>query len=446
MRKYNSSESGQALVLIAVLFVSLLGIVGVAVDSGYSYADRRQAQNAADTSAMAASLAHSSNTAISDSDIQTLVINSTTTNGYSNVAPRSIVTVTRSNAPTGTCDPYIQGVFFQVDITSVNPTFFGGIMGVDNITNHVSARSLSCPPHPAPAGLGNAITALNPSACPGFKVTGNSLIQVTSTTNQGIFVNSSCNEGVNSSQVALSAGGNGTVVSPSVSVVGGIYGQNIFLPTIPVTGVQPITLTGWPTFGAAECGGTVTLATPSTIVDGGITYTVLNPGTYPGTNSAWSNKDFPPYTNIILKPGIYCLDRSMTVQSTGMRINAPVAYHNNEITIVQRVGDTIFRGGSGIWLTAPQSGTYKGLLVYLPQGNAAGQLIVNGNADLHINGSLIAPYSYVELNGGGSVSAPLETQVIADSLKFAGSNNLYLSYNSSYQYQVPIPGMLQLNR
>ena len=305
------------------------------------------------------------------------------------------------------------------------------------------ARSLACPPHPAPAGLGNAITALNLTACPGFKVQGSSLIKITSTTGQGIFVNSSCNEGINSSQVALSAGGNGTVISPSVNVVGGVYGQNIFAPTTVTTGVQPISLTGWPTFNSTNCGSTVTVASPATITDGGVTYTVLNPGTYPGTNSAWSGTKFPPYTNVILKPGIYCLSNTFEVQAN-QRINLPTAYRANEVTIVQLVGDSIFRGGNGVYLTAPQSGTYKGLLLYVPQTNTSGQVIVNGNASIHLNGSIIAPYNYIELNGGGDVNAPLETQVISNTIKFSGSNNLYLSYNSSNQYQISLPGALQL--
>ncbi len=432
MKSGNKYQHGQALVIIAIAFLSLIAIVGLAVDGGYAYADRRQAQNAADTSAMAAALAYSNNTSISDSSILTLVVGSTSTNGYNNSSPRSIVTVTRLNAP-GECDPYVAGVHFHVDITSQVPTFFSGVVGVNSITNHVSARSLSCPPHPAPAGLGNAITALDPTACPGVTVTGNTQIFVSSTTNQGIFVNSSCNEGINSSQVALAAGGNGTVTSPSVNVVGGVYGQNIFAPTVVNTGVEPLHFGfQWPVFTSAICGNTVTATTV-----GGVT--TFTPGVYPGTNSTWSNKRFPPNTNVIMQPGVYCFDNSFEIQ-------ANTILNGSGITIVQRAGDTVFRGGNGVNLSAPTSGIYKGLLVFFPQTNTAGKLIVNGNAALKINGSLVAPWSTVELNGGGSVSAPLETQVIADTLKFAGSNNLYLTYNAENQYQVSVPGALELFR
>lgn len=428
----SNKQHGQALVIIALAFMGLLAMVGLAVDGGYSYADRRQAQNAADTSAMAAALAYSNDPTISDSDIFNLVLGSTTTNGYNNVTPRSEVEVTKL-AATGECDPYITGYYFHVDITSQVPTFFSGVVGVNNLTNHVSARSLSCPPHPAPPGLGNAITALDPTACPGFKVIGNSEIIIESTTNQGIFVNSSCNEGINSTQVALSAGGHGTVSSPSVNVVGGVYGVDIFAPTVVNTGVEPLHLGfSWPEFTSAICGSTVT----ATTVGGVTTYT---PGIYPGTNSSWSNKKFPPHTNAVLQPGVYCLDKTLEILANQIM-------NGSGVTIVQRDGDIILRGGNGVNLSAPTSGPYKGLLVFIPQVNADGQLIVNGNAQLVIDGSMIAPWSRAELNGGGTVDAPLETQVIADTFQFSGTNNLWLSYNSDDQFEVNMPGMLELYR
>ena len=45
------SERGQAIVLIAAAIVALIAITGLAVDGGLAFADRRQAQNAADSAA-----------------------------------------------------------------------------------------------------------------------------------------------------------------------------------------------------------------------------------------------------------------------------------------------------------------------------------------------------------------------------------------------------------
>ena len=47
------SEKGQVLMLVALVFVGLLAVAGLAVDGGNLYAQRRQAQNAADAAALA---------------------------------------------------------------------------------------------------------------------------------------------------------------------------------------------------------------------------------------------------------------------------------------------------------------------------------------------------------------------------------------------------------
>ena len=52
-----NSERGQALIVIAIVLVVLAGIIGLAIDGGNVFLDRRKAQNAADAAALAAALA-----------------------------------------------------------------------------------------------------------------------------------------------------------------------------------------------------------------------------------------------------------------------------------------------------------------------------------------------------------------------------------------------------
>ncbi|NUQ85241.1 MAG: hypothetical protein HUU11_11055 [Anaerolineales bacterium] len=54
----NKSQRGQALILIAFGIVALVGFTALAVDGGRVFSDRRHAQNAADTSALAAALSY----------------------------------------------------------------------------------------------------------------------------------------------------------------------------------------------------------------------------------------------------------------------------------------------------------------------------------------------------------------------------------------------------
>src|SRR5437660_12526738 len=48
------AQSGQAIVLVALLILVLFGMLGLAVDSGRAYVDRRDQQSAVDASALAA--------------------------------------------------------------------------------------------------------------------------------------------------------------------------------------------------------------------------------------------------------------------------------------------------------------------------------------------------------------------------------------------------------
>src|SRR5215813_3338735 len=54
--KNRSFERGQALILIALAAIGLFAITGLAIDGGARFSDRRHAQNAADTAALAAAL------------------------------------------------------------------------------------------------------------------------------------------------------------------------------------------------------------------------------------------------------------------------------------------------------------------------------------------------------------------------------------------------------
>src|SRR5512143_4113605 len=52
------TERGQVLVIVVFGLVALIGAAGLAIDGGNAYSDRRHAQNAADTAALAAGLTY----------------------------------------------------------------------------------------------------------------------------------------------------------------------------------------------------------------------------------------------------------------------------------------------------------------------------------------------------------------------------------------------------
>src|SRR6185369_7636392 len=74
------SERGQALILIAFAALGLFAIAGLAIDGSAKYSDRRHAQNAADTAALAGAYAK----VTGDSTWQLVALNRANDNGYDN--------------------------------------------------------------------------------------------------------------------------------------------------------------------------------------------------------------------------------------------------------------------------------------------------------------------------------------------------------------------------
>lgn len=422
------TQKGQALILIAMAMFGTIGLIALAIDGGNAYADRRQAQNASDAAAVALSMRYAQDQTLTSTYFNQYLTQKTTENGYTGTLPRSQVTLVVTDAAPGDCTNNSIGKYFQVEIDSTMPTWFGNIVGISQVHNHVASKALGCPPVVEPAYNGTAIVALNKTTCQALKISGTSSTVITSSTNQGIFVNSTCLDAAQGPQNAL-YGGSGTMSAPSVKVVGGVYGASVFAPTSVQTGVPPTTKNYiWPTITAADCGGT------SQVVNGN----TLTPGTFPGTNTSWKSKDFPPQGITTLEPGLYCLDNDFKTTSTS---NTNLT--GSEVLIYQRNGIISIQGGK-INLSAQTSGFYKGLLFYMPFSNTGGSITINGNGDSTYFGSIVAPGAPVTLNGGGSTTGPFQTQVIADTVTLGGNGNLSINYNSSTQYQPPISAGVQL--
>jgi hypothetical protein len=93
MRRRYRQESGQAAVLIVLALAGLIAFAALAIDAGRLYAERRQAQNAADNAALAASRAMCLGDNFKNAAL--LLANQ---NGYDNDGDGDIVTI--SNPPT----------------------------------------------------------------------------------------------------------------------------------------------------------------------------------------------------------------------------------------------------------------------------------------------------------------------------------------------------------
>jgi Flp pilus assembly protein TadG len=407
-----AGEKGQALILITLAAIGLFAFAALAIDGSRVYSDRRNAQNAADTAALAGALAHSRNANIAD-----VAQDRATSNGYNDDGISNDVTIAVEDSPSGVCPAHTIGKEITVTIVSQVDTTFARILGRTQVTNAVTATARSCGSYTGPPFDGNAIVALAPSG-KGYDGTGTPdwIIE-----GGGIFSNSADAD-------AAYCNGAANITAPSVTVVGGTsfncHGTNIGSTT---TGAS-----AYPSYASISA-----LLPPEPACDGTAT---LSGGQWrPEAGKNGSRVAFSG--DMDFAPGLYCVT------------NSPGPYHGEltgtEVTfyIMSSSFSMKFNGsGNSFMATAPTSGDYEGVLIYMaPQVDANGNLLNTQELDLRGNGTfgdiigtIIAPSADVTLFGNSGTGV-LNTQVIAYRVDSGGTSNIHVTYEADDNYQATLP-------
>src|ERR1051325_1332199 len=123
-----SFERGQALILIALAAIGLFGMAGLAIDGSAKFSDRRHAQNAADTAALAASLAKVKG----HTDWKLYGLDRALSNGYDNNLISNTVTVySCDEAGSGCGHNSGDSNYVRVAINSKINTTFARVIGIN---------------------------------------------------------------------------------------------------------------------------------------------------------------------------------------------------------------------------------------------------------------------------------------------------------------------------
>jgi Tfp pilus assembly protein PilX len=414
MRRGPSSERGQVLVIIVLVMFGLIGITGLAIDGSRAYSDRRQAQNAADTAAMAAALSY---IRYEDVDLMKEVgWERAASNSYDNNESTNFVEV---NYPPDERSHYFgSNEHVQVIITSHLGTLLGRVVGIEQVTNTVQAVARLTPSKKEPMYGGNALVSLNKTACSALNYQGGASLTVNGS---GIFSNSNC---TSTSNGAFNTNtGSGTITVPCLTAVGTITtGTNTNLNT---NGCQhsedeslqiqdPFSIFPYPEI---SCGTELAEVQP----DG----TTMSPGYWSGA--------FPPAGVKNLQPGIYCLD----TKNHGFTLNAGQELVGNGIVIYMLSGKVSWSSG-GVHLSAPTTKPYPGLLLYVSYKNPSNcsEVTLNGNGTSTFVGSILAPCSNVKLTGGSGGSG-YNNQIIADTITLSGNTNIVINFDANKQWKPP---------
>ena len=390
------SERGQALVLIVFGMVALLGLTALSVDGGAAYTNRRQAQNTADAVALDAAL-----TKVRGGDWSATGFERAASNGFDNNGTTNIVEIH---------NPPIDGLYvgddeyIQVIITSYVDTYFGVIVGREQVTNRVQAIARAKPSTQEVVFPDNALVSLSPDNCGAVRVHGNAS---TTLLGGGLFVNSDCNKAFDQQ------GANAYLYGPGLCVVGGSDLQ------------QP---------------GNV----PAPMLCDPIPYPpeIVPPSPYCATDSVENNGTFTPGNvsgtdlrgDVTLMTGLYCI--------TGdVMINGHDTWYGQNVVLYFVDGGLHINGPATLQLDAPDDGPFKDLLIYVPMENDE-DIIINGNSSSYFDGTILALASDIQINGTqGSLS---HGQIIGYTLDLIGDSNAVIRYDARENYVPTVPPKVEL--
>ncbi|MDX1600177.1 MAG: pilus assembly protein TadG-related protein [Anaerolineales bacterium] len=400
-RDSQRSESGQSLVLIALSAVLLLGMSGLAIDGGILFSDRRHAQNAADSAAMAGAFA-----ILQGNDPVAAAYARAADNDFDDNGTTNWVTVEYppSSGPyAGDYNHIYVEIDSKVDAVFSQMVFSGPLM------NTVSAIGRAKPASVEPLLLGNAVVGLAPTGCAVVWSHGNN---ATTIDGGGIHVNS------DDPNCAFKASGSNelSVIGDDIDVVGGfeISGSATVDPP-PTAGVDPL---AEPEIDPPTC------STNATRDDGNDTFTPGYTDNFRFNGGNWT-----------LDSGIYCVDGGFTV-------NSGTVLNGEDVFIYVMTGDVTWNGSAEIHLDAMDSGEYAGLLIYQAVGNTD-MATINGGSDSTWTGTMYFPSAEVQVNGGGGTDG-FNSQVIGDTVDMSGSSDINITYNEDENYLVRKPPQVEL--
>jgi Flp pilus assembly protein TadG len=418
-----STQSGQALVMIALAAIGLFAFAALAIDGSAIFSDRRHAQNAADTGVLQAAL-----TKVRGGDWETDGLGRVESNGYDD---NGITNDVLFYSPP--IDGPYQGnnQYIQVKIRSDVKLFFARIIGRQKATNHVEAIARAAVPEVTTWYDGKALVSVmkgcRSAGDPNdpFVVGGNG---TTIVNNSGIFVNSTC-------EPAFEDNGNSNLVTTSqgVCVVGGVEPG--------VNGVSPPP--------DDHCGSQIDpakyqLLNPVCDQPGSITGSAPNYEAWPGYFNRTGNQTFPnvsPSGNLKLHKGIYCLENGINLNGNWnitTDLDTPPNGHNADsegVLFFIPDGDVTFNGGSTLTVHAISSLSggfperFLNYLFYIPPTNEA-NVTITGNSGSTFTGTILAPASHITLDGSGNTFS-LDTQIIGYNTTITGSGYIDITFNQA---------------
>lgn len=413
MKRHHSNERGQVLVIVAFAVIGLVGITGLAIDGSRAYSNRRHAQNAADTSALAGALAK-----VRGQDIVSAAQARAASNGFNDDGVQNTVIV--NNPPNAGCDgtdgPYAGNTeYVQVIIYATTDTFFAPVVGINSLDNCVEAITRAQPPTIALPFNGNAVVGLAPTGN-SFETTSNATTWRIS--GGGIFANNNAQD--KHGKVTFPDGHCATTIGAAsgftCSASTGNAGMAYIYPDDILPLLPPI----------PPCDGVAFRDT-----DGKLHEEVGKEGR--GSVVDHFEDDYAP--------GLYCItDADENTHGTVSGSGVTFYFLDTNFTLK-------FNGGGGMALQAPASGTYKGVLMFsnVTASPCTQNVEFRGNGTGDNVGTIFMPSACIDARGNSGASQN-RSQIIGYQVSSNGTGDVTVNYSADDNYEIPVPPRIQLSQ
>lgn len=449
MKGLRRDEGGQAIVLVGITILGMIMAVGLAMDTGQLYNGRRTAQEAADAGAFAGAVvlyqqgtvAQATDAAKKDAQLNDHCQASSLLSDGSQLctsdSPTSGTTVTVSSPPaSGGYSP--NPLCVQVVITTSVRT---SLVPQQSALSTVTATSTACS---VTFSSGYAMMALDQNCDSStIKVQNNGSIIVH---NASIDINScSSTAGSNSGTITLDAG-------YETDVVGNVSGFPSPIHSGYPVQADPFAGTAKPSTSGLT--GTCTQSSPCTPTCTTSAATVNAPGVYTGSAGSNCEYDFSPGTFIFEGGALNLQGTTNASACTGTTCTWPTATDGTffffTTTTYPSTGgtcsDVVLNGKANTTLSAPTSGTYQGMLMWIDgncTNNGGGQVTgmsIGGNGAVNATGSIYVPSGTVSGNGNNSVVAV--TQIIANQVNTQNAD-FTMNYTAASTFKGKHPALVE---
>jgi Flp pilus assembly protein TadG len=433
-RHPGQNRRGQTLVMFALLLPLLLGMVGLAIDSGLLLATYRQTQNAADTGALAAAVDLFNGLSIATAQ----ATGSSYVKTYNNMSGATVAI----NIPPLSGTHIGDSAYAEATVRYPYKTSFIQLLGVN--TNQIVMARAVAGFHTAQSSGVVALLQVPTNGVPaGISVIGGATLKV----NGPILDNST------DGSSALAVNNGGGVIATNVSVAGTVSGASSVTnyttggasPLTQNTGVDypdPLASMPVPTTSngvtntnysgnlnsSSNTTPTVSGSPGAVVVSNGVAAS-LQPGIYQSINVGSGSATFAPGIYVLAGGGL-TIGNGSTVSGTGvMFYNTSSKY--NATTGVDGSGGTFgpfyLNGGTTLNITGitTSSSAFNGMLFFQDRANTQTVTLDNGTATPSATSSFYAPAANLTIAGGATFDSPF----IVGSLTL--SNNAQLNITPS---------------